>query len=437
MWSKSPPAAKVYQDYSESLQKAKIQASVLQRQKKIPGVVDFVKGGSRFTILVPRENAKLTLVISGIRCPKSARSPNEKSEPFGQEAHDFANRRCLQRDIEFEVETTDKTGGFIGSLYIARENFAKLLLEEGLASVHGYSAEQSGNATELLAAEQKAKDAKKGMWHDYDASQEIDAEDLSISEAANGTAGANGTEGPRKKDYRDVMVTHIDSNSAHLKLQLIGPAYSQALTKLMSSFANFHKSPPTSEKSLAGAPKTGDLVAARFSEDKEWYRAKIRRNDREAKKADVFFIDYGNSENLPWSELRPLNKDHSTQVLKAQAIDAGMSFLQFPTRKDYLEDAIGFMTEITANKQLVASVDTEEKDGSWWITLFDPSKENPGEEDSVNAEVVREGLATLSKKLKPWERGRTQILEGLKRKEGEARKDKAGMFEYGDISDDD
>ena len=437
MWSKSLPAAKVYQDYSESLQKAKIQASVLLRQKKIPGVVDFVKGGSRFTILVPRENAKLTLVISGIRCPKSARSPNEKSEPFGQEAHDFANRRCLQRDIEFDVETTDKTGGFIGCLYVGRENFAKLLLEEGLASVHGYSAEQSGNATELFAAEQKAKDGKNGMWHDYDPSQEVDLEDLSITQATNGTTGTNGTEASRKKDYRDVMVTHIDPTTAHLKLQQIGPAHSQALTKLMSSFANFHKSPPTSEKSLPGAPKAGDLVAARFSEDKEWYRAKIRRNDREAKKADVLFIDYGNNETLPWSELRPLNKDHSTQVLKAQATDAGMSFLQFPTRKDYLEDAIGFMTDITANKQLVASVDAEEKDGSWLITLFDPNKENPGEEDSVNAEVVREGLATLSKKLKTWERGRTQILEGLKKKESEARKDKAGMFEYGDISDDD
>lgn len=435
MWSKTPPAAKVYQDYSESLQKAKIQASVLQRQKRIPGVVDYVKGGSRFTVLVPRENAKLTLVISGIRCPKSARSPNEKSEPFGQEAHDFANRRCLQRDVEFEVETTDKTGGFIGSLYVGRENFAKLLLEEGLASVHGYSAEQSGNATELFAAEQKAKDARKGMWHDYDPTQDANLGELSITEPAN-TNDTNGTEMPRRKDYRDVMVSHIDPVTAHLKLQQIGPAHSQALTKLMSSFATYHKAPPTSEKSLPGAPKAGDLVAARFSEDREWYRAKIRRNDREAKKADVLFIDYGNSETLPWSELRPLNKDHATTVLKPQAIDAGMSFLQFPTRKDYLADAVGLMTEITADKQLVASVDAEEKDGSWWITLFDPTKENPGEEDSVNAEVVREGLATVGKELKGWERGRTKVLEGLKKKEAEARADKAGMFEYGDISDD-
>ncbi|KAK2836853.1 hypothetical protein FQN49_006656, partial [Arthroderma sp. PD_2] len=108
MWSSKPPKVKQFQDYSESVQKAKMECSVLQRQKKVSGVVDFVKSGSRFTVLIPRDNAKLTFVLSGIRAPRSARNANEKSEPFGQEAHDFANRRCMQRDVEIDVETIDK-----------------------------------------------------------------------------------------------------------------------------------------------------------------------------------------------------------------------------------------------------------------------------------------------------------------------------------------
>src|SRR3569623_2114196 len=122
-----------------------MEASVLQRQKRVPAIVDFVKSASRFTVLVPRENAKLTLVLSGIRAPRSARNPEEKSEPFGQEAHDFANRRCMQRDVEIDVETIDKVGGFIGTLYVNRENFTRVLLDEGLASVHAYSALHSGH----------------------------------------------------------------------------------------------------------------------------------------------------------------------------------------------------------------------------------------------------------------------------------------------------
>jgi hypothetical protein len=34
-------------------------------------------------------------------------------------------------------------------------------------------------------------------------------------------------------------------------------------------------------------PKVGEFVAAKFSEDGEWYRARVRRNDRENKKSDV------------------------------------------------------------------------------------------------------------------------------------------------------
>ncbi|KAL9130145.1 MAG: hypothetical protein Q9217_001580 [Psora testacea] len=434
MWSPKPPAAKTYQDYSETLQKAKIQSSVLQRQKKIPAIVDYVKGGSRFTLLIPRENAKLTFVLSGIRAPRSARSANEKSEPFGQEAHDFANRRCMQREVEIEVEGIDKVGGFIGALYVNRENFAKLLLEEGLASVHAYSAEQSVNANELFAAEDRAKSAKKGMWHDYDPSITDGLEDLSLAEpTTNGNDAA-----PEKKDYRDVQVTHIDPATMHLKLQMIGTSTSGALTGLMSVFAAHHRSPPSSEMSLPGPPKAGDYVSARFSEDGEWYRARIRRNDREAKKADVLFIDYGNSETLPWSELRPLNPTtFGVQKLKAQAVDVGLSYIQFPTSKEYIDDAVRFLQDITGGKQLVASVDFEEKDGGLWITLFDAEKEG-GEDDSINADVVSEGYAMVSRKLKSWEirRGQGKVLDGLRKREESAKEEKRGMWEYGDISED-
>lgn len=436
MWSPKSPTTKQYQDYSETLQKAKVQSSVLQRQKKIPAIVDYVKGASRFTVLIPRENAKLTFVLSGIRAPRSARNANEKSEPFGQEAHDFANRRCMQRDVEIDVEATDKVGGFIGTLYLNRENFAKLLLEEGLASVHAYSAEQSGNGMELFAAEERAKAAKKGMWHDYEPSITDPMEDLSLT--TNGTNGhTESAEASTKKDYRDVMITHIDPTNAHLKIQMIGPSTSAALTTLMSSFATYHRSPSSNEKSLPGAPKAGDYVSARFSDDGEWYRARIRRNDREAKKADVLFVDYGNSETLPWSELRPLNPTQfGIQRLRAQAVDAGLSFLQFPTSKEYLDDAVKFLEDMTAGKQLVASVEFEEKDGSLWITLFDAEKDGGSEEDSINADVVGEGLAMVGRKLRNWESRRGKIVEGLKVKESEAKEGRRGMWEYGDMSDD-
>ena len=438
LWSSKPPAAKVYQDYSESLQKAKIQASVLQRQKHIPANVDFVKGASRFSLIVPRENAKLTFVLSGIRAPKSARNPSEKSEPFGQEAHELANRRLMQRDVEIDVEGVDKVGGFIGSLYINRENFAKVLLEDGLASVHAYSAEQSGHAREFLEAEGRAKQARKGLWHDYDPSITDGVDNMSLEETTNGTKTDDAA--VLKKDYRDVFVTHIDPTNLHLKIQLIGATTSVALNSLTSAFRTYHSSPSANGTNLSGAPKSGEYIAAKFSEDGLWYRGRVRRNDREAQKSEVTFMDYGNSEMIPWKELRTLDPagPFSASKLKPQAVDAGLSYLQFATSKEYVAEAVDFLREEAEQRQFVASVDFEEKDGGLWVTLFDAERLEAGEEESLNKEAVEEGIAMVGRKLRPWEvrRGQGKVVPALRKAEESAKEKKRGIWEYGDISED-
>ncbi|GME49337.1 nuclease domain-containing protein 1 [Neofusicoccum parvum] len=429
MWSSKPPATKQYVDYSESLEKAKRQLTLLSRQRKVPAIVDFVKSGSRFTVLVPRENAKLTFVLSGIRAPRSARNPNEKSEPFGQEAHDFATKRCQQRDVEIDVEDCDKVGGFIGTLYINRESFAKLLVEEGLASVHAYSAEKSGNATELFAAEKKAKEGRKGMWHSWDPSQDEEGEDFPLAEASNGANG-NGESAERRKDYRDIMVTHVDEETCRLKIQEIGSG-TTALTELMNSFRNFHLN-KANERPVEQV-KAGDFVSAKFTEDNDWYRARVRRNDREAKKVEVLYIDYGNSEVIPYSRLRPLDAKFSTQTLKPQATDAVLSFLQFPTSADYLRDAVDFIGQETAGRQMVANVD-HIQDNTLYITLFDVASNSATE--TLNADVIAGGYAMVPRKLKAWERSASDVLKTLKSKEDEAKGERRGIWEYGDLTED-
>ncbi|KAL6711659.1 hypothetical protein ACN47E_004593 [Coniothyrium glycines] len=431
LWSGKTPSVKQYVDYSESLEKAKRQLTLLSRQRKVPAIVDFVKSGSRFTVLVPRDNAKLTFVLSGIRAPRSARNETDKGEPFGKEAHEFANKRLQQRDVEIDVEDCDKVGGFIGTLFVNRENFAKILVEEGLASVHAYSAEKAGNANELFAAEQKAKDARKGLWHDYDPSQDEEAESTAFtSEPSNGDAVASS----RKKDYRDVMVTHVEDDG-RLRIQEIGSGTS-ALTSLMDAFGKFHLNPINSA-GLPGPPKAGEFVAAKFTADDQWYRARIRRNDREAQKAEVVYVDYGNSETIPWSRLRPLSQaQFLPSKLKPQAVEAQLAFIQLPGNPEYLADAVQFISQETADRQLVANVDQIEKDGLLWVTLYDPKQSKTGTE-SVNADVLAEGLAMVPKKLRPWERSATDVLSALKKVQDTAKEERRGQWEYGDLTEDD
>ena len=438
IWSTKPPKQDVFVDYSESLEKAKRQLTILSRSKRVPAVVDFVKSGSRFTVLVQRENAKLTLVLGGIRAPRSARGPNDTGEPFGQEAHDFAVKRCMQRDVEIDVDDTDKQGGFIGTMYVNRESFAKILVEEGLASVHAYSAEKSGNANELFAAEQKAKEARRGLWHDWDPAQEAAENGEGFEEVpeSNGAGGANGSAlPPRERNYKDVTVTYIDPSNGRLKLQMLGSGKAN-LDSLMKDFASFHLSPGNSQP-LPQPPKAGDVVSAKFTQDGVWYRARVRRNDRENKTSEVVYIDYGNSETQPWSALRPIDQaKFGPTRLKAQAVDAALTFLQVPTNPEYLSECVNMLNDVIVDRELVANVDfTDTRDNNLlWVTLMDPKA--AGLDQSINAEVVSEGLAQVPKKLRPFERAAPEIITDLKKREADAKTERRGMWEYGDLTED-
>ncbi|KAI3482995.1 hypothetical protein L1887_54115 [Cichorium endivia] len=177
-------------DASESASKANTFLPGLKRAGRIAAVVDFVASASRFKLIVPRENVRLTFVLAGIRAPKTARNASEKDEPFGREGLDFSTLRALQRDVEIEVFSTDKVGGFIGALYLNKsDNLAIALVDNGLASVHGYSAESTPFYKQLLEAEDKAKKAQLGVWQGYDAA----AEEAAYADA--GSAGAVGGAG--------------------------------------------------------------------------------------------------------------------------------------------------------------------------------------------------------------------------------------------------
>lgn len=256
--------------------------------------------------------------------------------------------------------------------------------------------------------------------------------DESKDEIASHTNGIEPTTS-REKDYRDVMVTHI-GESGSLKIQIIGTGTS-ALETMMSQFKSFHQNSANSA-CLSGPPKTGDYVAAKFSQDGQWYRARICANDRAAKQAEVLYIDFGNSEKLPWSTLRPLSQPQfSPQKLRPQAQDATLSLLQFPSNKDYLLDAVQYLAELTEGKQLVANVDNIAPNGSLYITLFDPSYSEKLT-DSINSEIVSAGHAMVPQNLKTWESSFGDVLKTMKDKEEEAIRSRRGLWEYGDLRDD-
>ncbi|KAJ3300565.1 hypothetical protein HK104_009900, partial [Borealophlyctis nickersoniae] len=355
----------------------------LQRSGVVNGVVDYVASGSRFRIHVPSQNCALTLVLGGIRAPRAGR-PGEKSEPFGQEALDFVNQRVMQRDVEFSVEGTDKVGGFIGALFTKtendRQNVAVMLLKEGLASVHDYSASQSPHANSLYEAERQAKEARKGMWKEWTGEQEEVQQEEKIDEE-------------KPAETKEVLVSHIDGGG-RVFLQIVSDDL-RRLDSVMTKFAAFHAE-ANSEPVAPFSPRTGEYCSAKFTVDDTWYRARIRKANPD-KTYNVTYIDFGNSETIPASRLRPLDSQFNTNALPPQAVEAKLAYISVPELDaDYGEEAFEYLRDATEGKTLQARILGRVQTATGTalnVLLFDPKKG----EISLNEKLVKDGYGFVEK----------------------------------------
>lgn len=407
-------------DASENGTKAAQFLPSWKRAGKHAALIDFVASGSRFKVYLPKENKKLTFVLAGIKAPRAARSANEKSEPFGAEGLKWTTGRYMQRDVELAFDSTDKQGGFVGAMYSGGHNVAVELLREGLATTHDYSAANLPYARELYDAEAEAKKAKKNIWstHDEAAAQEVQVDQ-------SGTALA--------PQYLDVVVAAVkESSPFSFSVQILSTDSSASLEKLMQDFSIHHK---TARSPAGWAPKTGDLVSAQFSEDDQWYRAKVKRASNMRKEAEVRFIDYGNEETAAFSRIRPL--DAGFKSLPGQAQEARLSFVQLiPKDKDYGLEALDRFKQLTEGRKLIANIDQREGQ-LLHLRLIDPTDPQVASDPlaCLNADLVREGLATLDKSLR-YAGAYPQIVQKINQATEGAKQDRLGIFEFGDVSED-
>ncbi|KAI9442378.1 transcription factor [Lactarius indigo] len=330
-----------------------------------------------------------------------------KAEPYGSEAAEFATRRYMQRDVEIEIETTDKSGGFIGALYFNKnENAAVTLVSEGLATVHSFSADPLPWAKQLYDAE-RPKKARRNIWSDYDETAAKQAE-----------AEPEEDFGARKPEYIDIIISDVRAkNGFSFSVQILNTEGIASLAQLMRDFSTHHKvtaSPP------GFVPKAGDLVSAKFS-DGAWYRAKIRRASPVKREAEVTFIDYGNQDTIGFTNIRPLDPKFRTADL--------CSFVKLVGEEsEYRQEAVDRFRQLCDGRKLVANVD--HKEGSTLhLRLIDPADPATAEDSlaSINVDLVREGLASVDRKGCKY----------ISSPSHGAKRDRYGMFEFGDVEEDD
>ena len=95
------------------------------------------------------------------------------------------------------------------------------------------------------------------------------------------------------------------------------------------------------------SPEVGTFCAAQFSEDKLWYRARVTAV--RGSKAEVCFIDYGNSERVGASELKPLQPQCAK--LPCSAVPCTLHGLDPAVAKS--PEAIQKFSSLTTDRKLV------------------------------------------------------------------------------------
>nr|XP_043637792.1 ribonuclease TUDOR 1-like [Erigeron canadensis] len=156
--SKDSPVMHVKDLTKESAKKAKEYLPSLQRSRRTAAIVEYVLSGHRFKLHVPKEACSITFSLSGVRCPG-------REEAYSDEAISLMRRKLMQRDVEIEVETVDKNGTFLGSLWESNTNAGVTLLEAGLAMLQTFFRTNNMTDAHLLAqAEQLARKQKLKIW---------------------------------------------------------------------------------------------------------------------------------------------------------------------------------------------------------------------------------------------------------------------------------
>lgn len=398
-------------------ERAKRYLNTLQRHTRVRAVVQFVANGARFKLMVPKENCLISFATVGIRCPQcSRRDTGTEGEPFGDEAHGFTRGLCMQRDVEIEVETIDKGGTFLGTLFLPdKRNLGEVLLEEGLASLVGFSAQHSTYGEELFAAEEAAKLKSLKLWENYSAKAEAEAKAASA-------AAANAELEPTPDAQKQVVELELTEivDGAHFFAHVAGDTAVTALEEQLAAM-------PASLDGATFEPKVGMICCACFSADNAWYRARVLSKTKDT--FTVFFLDYGNQDVVSRDRLKAIPASMSAQAISPQALECRLAYLIVGSPDDDGDgtDAALAFSRAAWGKRMLAKVEDRQA-GVLFVTLFDPSQTN------INELLLSEGLARVDKAAP---KRAALVLKSMTAKEAAAKSSRKGMWCHGDVEEDD
>ena len=139
------------------------------------------------------------------------------------------------------------------------------------------------------------------------------------------------------------------------------------------------------------AAKVGEFYYSCYSEDGQWYRGQVISVQNG--NAEILFVDYGNSESVPVTQLKKLLPKHSE--LPAQAFKCSLSGMEPVTGGDWSAESISKFEELVMEQELSCKIITvDRKHFEVELTVGD---------SKIREQMINEGFAKAVsvKQIKP------------------------------------
>eukprot|EP01012_Entosiphon_sulcatum_P040619 TRINITY_DN54304_c0_g1_i1.p1 TRINITY_DN54304_c0_g1~~TRINITY_DN54304_c0_g1_i1.p1 ORF type:complete len:893 (-),score=182.83 TRINITY_DN54304_c0_g1_i1:55-2733(-) len=400
-----------------------------QNPPRLAAIVEAVLSPSRFRVYIPRQQIVVTLALTGINTPSLARQlPNgttTETDPFAQEAFDFARDSLSHRDVEVEIENVDPHGTFLGSLHHAGENVATQLLQQGLAKQ--FAVERTKYHIEYKAAENDAVHAKKGIWSSPESQPKA-----RISKRKLRLQRLYGDITPvESREWQPYQVTEV-TDSITLWGQPMTEAVHAQLRNIEQLLARLALD--ASQQAPTALIKGGDTVVAKFTADNALYRAVVRRTGADF---TVQYLDYGNTETLPRERVWKVPAvDQSVKTTPPLAVPLGLAFLAQPTADEELAtEAIQVARGYLQDGPLLARTEYVDAQKKAFVTLRQQQTDSVG---TAQTELVKLGFGRIDKRFKPGGKyaGVAQYAADVTELidlEDKAKRERVNIWQYGDI----
>lgn len=391
---------------------------------RLPAVVERVFSATRMKVWVDKIQCMLPITLACVRGEKMEAAEGVSPAVYpstkcvGNLAFNTVRSLVYLRDVEILIDSVDRTGAFNASLFINGKDVSISLIQEGLVKLLHAPAKRTKQIPyeEFRKYEDSAKAARKGVWLNYDEAEE-ERRIQAIRAKRAEESGAVDRKSAKTDSFSATITEIIDSTLFYFR---------RAEDAESATFERITNDLQAGGEALTSFEE-GKLVAAQFATDQTWYRARIVKPE-ENDQFLVYYIDYGNSEVVAKNQMRALPANCQLSDLPAQAQEATLAYIKCPTlSEEHGPEAADYLKYLVWEKPLIASIYWTEGSVAH-IVLGDPSTST-----DINGELLRAGFARV-----PRVRGvRNPVLGKMREFEEQARSQRLGIWQYGDIIDSD